>query len=130
MQVTTNRRGVTKSGEILETDHNRRRVKLYVHNGSRTRQDTAWYDYTELTMGSEVNITTRTPTRGTTHKPITKVRHLTDCIATQEGKTWIMERCENKDARVVGCSDGSVYDHKYAGGYAWDLVRQRNVQGT
>lgn len=26
---------------------------------------------------------------------------------------------------IVGCSDGSVYDHKLAGGYTWALYERR-----
>ena len=29
-------------------------------------------------------------------------------------------------AGVVGCSDGSVYHHKHAGGYAWGLYERKN----
>ena len=73
--------------------------------------------------GQKRNVTTyRAPTR----RPVTihPVKNLTNGEITADGDSWISSRRHCENCNIVGCSDGSVYHHKHAGGYAWGLYER------
>ena len=73
--------------------------------------------------GQKRNATTyRAPTR----RPVTihPVKNLTNGEITADGDSWISSRRHCENCNIVGCSDGSVYHHKHAGGYAWGLYER------
>jgi hypothetical protein len=67
----------------------------------------------------------------TQHIPRTKhqIENLTLGETTPEGEEWIRKHRNNKEQTAVICSDGSVYDCKHQGGYAWKMY-ERQEDGT
>lgn len=111
-----------KQGTITKVDQQRGRVKVNVQNqAGGTRSTTAqWHRRNAV---REVH-TAAVPCYKPAHTKVAQreIQNMTTSSATEEAKGWIRERKNDPSAlsiQIPGVSDGSVYDHKEGGGYAW-----------
>ena len=116
-------------GTVVDTELKQNRVLISRSTGRGKRnKQLRWYPRAQVReWGTNKMQTIEKTVKRTKRQHIT--RNLTKHKITEEGKKWILENRDNPTNNIVGCSDGSVYDHKLAGGYAWALY-ERLPDGT